>query len=83
MNDPFANNATGLSSPANRHFSITPADEDLETKPRCLYVNESGTLIIRDEMGVDVTYNVIAGQIFPFRGVQIRAASTATVIGWV
>jgi hypothetical protein len=82
MADTFSTHATGLASPADRHFAITPADEDLAFRVRALCVIADGTLVLRDEGGVDVTYNVFAGQIVPFRAVQVRAASTATVVGW-
>ena len=82
MSDPFKTFGTGKSSPANRHFAITPADADLEIRPRALYVNGAGSLVIRDEEGTDVTYTVEAGQILPIRAIQVRAATTATVVGW-
>ena len=82
MIDTFQSTATGMDSPANRHFAITPADADLAVRPRSLYVNASGTVVIRDEEGTDITYNVSVGQVLPFRGIQVRAATTATVIGW-
>lgn len=82
MADPFSTLNSGLESPANRHFAITPADSDLAIKPRALCVTADGTLVIRDEGGVDITYNVTAGQIYPFRAIQVRAATTATVVGW-
>jgi hypothetical protein len=82
MADPFSNHAAGLTSPAFRHFAITPADENLAFRVRALCVTADGTLVIRDETDTDVTYNVFAGQILPIRAVQVRAASTATVVGW-
>lgn len=82
MTDFFATHSTGLSSPAARHAAITPADEDLPVIPRALFVAEAGNLVIRDEAGVDVTYPVEAGLLIPFRAVQVRAATTAVVVGW-
>lgn len=82
MTDLFASNATGLTSPAIRHFAITPANTDLAIRPRALYVNGDGALVVRDEGGVDVTYAVIAGQVLPIRAVQVRTGTTATVVGW-
>jgi hypothetical protein len=81
MADPFESNAPGLSSPATRHFAITPADEDLEIIPRAIYVDAEGT-VIATMGGVAVTYNVSAGDVLPIRPTRIAAASTATVIGW-
>lgn len=82
MPDPFESTASGLDSPATRHFAITPADADLAIRPRALYCNVSGTVVVRDDLGTTITYNMIVGQILPIRAVQVRAASTATVIGW-
>lgn len=66
--------------PADRHFSITAADTDLAVTPRAIYVGGSGTLVLRDISGVDVTYTVNAGTTIPFRAVRVAAASTATGI---
>jgi hypothetical protein len=82
MADPFASNSAGLSSPAYRHFAITPANEDLAIRPRAIYVDGDGALVMRDDTGTDITYAVVAGQILPFRAVQVRSGTTATVIGW-
>ena len=82
MIDTFQSTATGMDSPANRHFAITPADADLAVRPRAIYVSADGNVVIRDEEGTDITYAVVAGQILPIRAVQVRAATTATVIGW-
>jgi len=79
--DPFASNATGKSSPADRHFAITPADSDLAIIPRALYANTAGDVVVRDAGGVDVTYSVEAGVIIPIRAIQVRTGTTATVIG--
>jgi hypothetical protein len=82
MADPFETNAPGLTSPAGRHFAITPANTDLAIIPRALWVDDDGDLVIRDAGGVDVTYSVTAGQILPIRAVQVRTGTTATVVGW-
>lgn len=80
--DTFSNYGTGKTSPANYHYAVTPADADLPFRPRAFYVQSGGTLILRDANGDDVTYEVDAGQIIPFRAMQVRAGSTATVIAW-
>lgn len=82
MDDPFRKQGTGKTSPANRHFAITPADEDLAIRPRAIFVNEGGDLVIRDAGGDDVTYTVEAGQVIPFRAMQVRTGTTAVVVGW-
>jgi hypothetical protein len=82
MFDQFAKVSSGISGPGTRHFSINPADADLPVRPRAMFVLADGDLVIRDEAGSDVTYAVTAGAIIPFRAVQVRAATTATVVGW-
>ena len=83
MADIFSGNAVGLTSPATRHFAITPADSDMAQVPRCISCTVSGNVVIRDAGGVDVTYPMVAGDWMPFRAVQVRVTgTTATVIGW-
>ena len=81
MADPFDTFSSSLDAPASRHFTITAANSDLDTRPRSLYCNTSGVVVVRDGGGIDVTYNVTAGQILPIRAVQVRIGTTATVIG--
>lgn len=82
MADRFQSSEASLADPATRHVAITPADSDLAYRPRAFFVTVAGNLVLRDELGVDVTYPVNAGDIIPFRAVQVRASTTATVIGW-
>jgi hypothetical protein len=82
MADPFANYATSVSGPARRHFAISPADANLAIVPRALFCTVAGNVVIRDEGGTDVTYPMVAGDILPFHAVQVRASTTATVVGW-
>lgn len=73
-----------LDAPASRHYVITPSDsEDLPVRPRALFVLADGNLVVRDELGVDITYPVTAGTLLTFRAVRILATgTTATVVGW-
>ena len=84
MADEFELHITELEDPAEVHYAISPSDSvDLATRPRALYVNAEGTVAIQDKLGTDITYNVTAGQIIPFRGTRILATgTTATVVGW-
>lgn len=83
MADPFQTFEPGLSDVASRHFAITPSDDaDLAIRPRALYCTAAGNAVVRDELGVDVTYPLTVGQILPFRGVRILETTTATVVGW-
>ena len=84
MADRFQNLATGMTSSATRHATITPSDSvAITNKPRALYCNTAGTVVIVDEAGTALSYTVTAGQVIPFRGVRVNATgTTATVYGW-
>ncbi|WP_373355114.1 hypothetical protein [Pseudoroseicyclus sp. CXY001] len=84
MADNFASHAQTLTSPAGRHRAITPSDAaDLDPVPRALYVNASGSAVLRDSEGTSVTYQLTAGQVLPMRAVRVMATgTTAGLIGW-
>jgi hypothetical protein len=82
MADRFKNLNPGLTAPAFRHFTVSPANANLPHKVRALYIAADGDLVVRDELGTDITYAVAAGQILPIRAVQVRTGTTATVVGW-
>jgi len=59
MADKYKRYRRGLSSPAERHFSITPQDGvDLPDRPRVLKVITAGDLNLRDIDGNTVIYTV-------------------------
>lgn len=78
MPDYFEDNMTGLDSPAEGHFSITPADSDLSIVPRAIYCGGAGNVVVRSKADVDVTYAVSAGTYLMIRAKQVRASTTAT-----
>lgn len=85
MADQFQGIAKSWGSPADRHFAITPNDgADLAQLPRAVRVGGAGTLVMRDEAGVDVTYAVDAGEVLPFRVVRVLATGTTAtgLVGW-
>lgn len=84
MADNFSQVAKSMESPATRHFTITPSDTvDMTNRPRALYCTIGGNVAVRDELGVVITYPVLAGQVLAFRGTRIMATNTtATVVGW-
>lgn len=85
MSDPFASNAPGLSSPATRHYTVTPSNsEDLPIKPRALFVSVTGNAALVMG-GVEVAYpSLAAGTILPIRPDRVMATgTTATLIAWV
>lgn len=83
MTDRFAGMSGGSAGSATRHYPITPANANLTVIPRALFIKALGDVVIRDELGVDVTYTQLpAGTILPFRAIQVRTGTTATVVGW-
>jgi hypothetical protein len=84
MSDNFQAHQRGLESPGDRHQAITPSDTlNVIPRPRALWVQAGGTLVLEDAQGVALSYMVQAGQILPFRAARVRATgTTATVFGW-
>jgi hypothetical protein len=79
----FEEYSKGLTSPADVHTLIAAggtASYTYKTAPRGFYVNSSGTAVIDDSEGTEVTYNVIVGQIIPIRPYAVKATSTADLI---
>ena len=81
MPDIFASTETGLDSPAQRHFTITPSATELPQWTRGIYASTSGTATIEDAGGVSIEYIIAAGTVLPIRARRVTAA-TATLIGW-
>lgn len=83
-NDYFESRPRGVTSPATRHYQITPSDTlDLSPRPRVLYCAAGGTAAVRDADGVTLSYTLEAGQILPVSAVRVLAAgTTATLYGW-
>ena len=85
MADPFEGHSTGLTSPAVRHFLIAPSNTvNLPVRPRLIYCAAAGTIVIRDELDVDLPYTCEAGDRIEFRGVRVMATGTSgTWYGWI
>jgi len=73
----------GSTDSATIHFAITPSNNDLAVIPRALRVLTDGDLAVRDAGGVDITYPVVAGEVFLLRPTRVLPATTATVVGWL
>ena len=73
---------SGLQEPAADAIAVTPADTDLATRTRGVYVGTAGDLTVRMANGANVVtfVGVVAGSLLPIRVTQIRLASTATNI---
>lgn len=82
MADKFDNHETSLDSPAQFAAEITPADSDLATTARALYVGGAGDVVVYMVGSTTaITFaGVAAGTILPIRVDQVRAATTATDI---
>lgn len=78
MPDAFASHITGLSSPAQNGFAVTPSDSvDLPTNCRSLYVGTAGNIVLVTAGGTTLTFvNVGAGSILPVRADRVRATGT-------
>ncbi|EYD71592.1 hypothetical protein Rumeso_04993 [Rubellimicrobium mesophilum DSM 19309] len=81
--DNFQSFVKGLDSVADTHRVITPGTGVLDPKPRALFFNgtSAGTITVEDGLGTSIVYNCQPGQVLPFRGTKVTAA-TATVVGW-
>jgi hypothetical protein len=84
MPDNFASHATGLTSPASIHRTITPNNGiDLPFRPRALKALTAGNVAVRDAAGTIITYPVVAGEVLDFRATGVESTgTTATVVGW-
>lgn len=76
--DTFVTNSPGLTSPATKHFAITPNDStDLDPVPRAIYVGTAGDLVVQDQAGTSCTYKNAAG-VVPIRAKRVMVSSTAS-----
>lgn len=84
MPDPFDTDYVNLTSPAVAHYLITPDDgTDLPVRPRALYVNTAGTVVLRDNDAESVSYEVAAGAVLSIRPVRVMATgTTAQLVAW-
>jgi len=72
---------SGVSNPAGEALEITPADIDLATFTRGVYIGVAGDLKVTMAGGDVVTFvGVVAGSVLPIRCSQIMAATTASSI---
>ncbi len=83
--DPFKFHQQGLDSPARLHFILTKSDTvDLPTRPRVIVPLATGTVALRDDAGVVVTYPAFAGLPISFSPVRLMSTDTnVPVVGWL
>lgn len=76
-NDRFAGKTGTLSDPGFTAFAITPADADLPTAVRSLYVGGVGNVAVRTAGGDVVTFVAVpAGTILPIRADRVNSTGT-------
>ena len=78
ISDSFHDYATGLSSPVQGGFDITPADgADLAEVTRALMVSGAGDLAVILKNGDAITLpGLTPGVIYPIRAAQVAASGT-------
>lgn len=78
MPDTFANLQKGLTSPADKYFTITPHDStNFSISTRGIYVGGAGNLVAVDEDGNAVTFTgVLAGVVYPIRCKRVNSTNT-------
>lgn len=70
-----------VNAPIENGYSITPADSDLSTVTRALYIGTFGNVTVITAGGDTITFvSVPAGSILPVRCTQVKASTTATNI---
>jgi len=78
----FANATPSLDSPCDGGADVTPADSDLATFSRALYVGGTGDVSVITTGGSTITFSAVpAGTILPVRCRQVKSTgTTATFI---
>ena len=78
MADTFSSLQKGLTSPADKHFAITPHDSTNFTySTRGIYVGGAGNAVLVDEDGTTCTFTgLLAGVVYPFRCKRINSTNT-------
>lgn len=87
MSDQYKNTSTGLESPAQGAFSVTPNDAtDLTMVTRALYIGGAGDVAVTMKGGGEVTFSgLAAGQFMPVRVVRVKDTGTtaSNILGLV
>ncbi|SEW44419.1 hypothetical protein SAMN04488515_3191 [Cognatiyoonia koreensis] len=82
--DEFSTHSPGLTTPATRHYLIVPDDNaDLAIRPRVIYCQVAGDIVVQDIHGTVLTYSLLAGDQLSLRGVRVLSTGTSgTFYGW-
>lgn len=83
MRIPFTLNTWDSTGPAHGHVNITPADADLDTRLREIFVGTGGTVRVSGPDGVVATYTVTDGAILPgyFDRVWATGTTASNIVG--
>lgn len=77
MADRFARYPDTPDSPAKRWAAIVPNDgADLADLPKALRFNVGGTVVLRGQDGIDVSFTVSDGETLPVRPIRVLATGT-------
>lgn len=84
MSDAFETDYVNLTSPAVSHYTVVPSDSaDLPARPRALYVNASGSAVLQDQDGNNVSYDLAAGTVLSLRPIRVLSTgTTAQLVAW-
>jgi hypothetical protein len=82
MADKFSEFRSGLDSPAEDGFAITPNNTtDLATSARSIYVGGAGDVVLDTVKGTTLTFSAVpAGFILPVRANRVRATGTTATL---
>lgn len=86
MADRFESSASGLDSPAQQAFAITPGTAELAETTRGIYVGGTGDISVEMKSGALVVFQEVpAGSLLPIRVVKIFAEGTSAsaIVGLV
>jgi|GEM_PF-2301581 len=77
VEDPFRTQqfAPGLESPATQHMRIE-LDMVLTPRPRAIYANSGGVVLIEDAKGNVENYTLEPGDVLPIRAHRVRTSAT-------
>ncbi|WP_395543261.1 hypothetical protein [Neotabrizicola sp. sgz301269] len=81
MADAFEGYAAGLDSPATRHAALSVTGADIDPRPRGIYCKAAGTISVSDGTTA-LDYDMVAGDVLPFRGKRITAIASGTFYAW-
>ena len=80
MIDNFDNQGSGLSSPAERFWPITPGAGELAEVTRYLWVGIEGSVEIEAMDGTSATFVGVSG-LLPVRAAKVLSGSAGSILG--